>query len=100
MNLNFSKLRSIYLSSKKRTSGEKSTLPDTFAAGVKLLLNNSVTVRVGVTTKEGTVIIEKESSGQEVELVLSSVNNLVQSELDSKGISGVTLPTVDDLREY
>ena len=100
MNLNFSKLRSIYLSSKKRTSDVKVTLPDNFAAGVKLLLNNSVTVRVGVTTKEGTVIIEKESSGQEVELVLSSVNNLVQSELDSKGISGVTLPTVDDLRDY
>ena len=100
MNLNFSKLRSIFLSSKKRTSVEKPTLPDNFAAGVKLIINNSVTVHVGVATKEGVVIIEKESSGQEVGLVLSSVNNLVQSELDSKGISGVELPTVDNLREY
>ena len=47
----------------------------------------------------GQIIISKSAEGEDITKLYSQVIKLIQDELTSKKISGVTLPTIDQLED-
>jgi len=107
MNKSYSKIRHIQESNirlEKRLLGEQTTgaTPNSLymAAGTKFCFFGSCRVDIKVINKETSQIItSKGTEGKDVNQLYSQVIKLVQDELTSKQITGVTLPTLEQLQD-
>jgi hypothetical protein len=107
MNKSYSKIRHIQESNirlEKRLLMEQTTgeTPNSLymAAGTKFCFFGSCRVDIKVINKETSQIItSKGAEGKDVNQLYSQVIKLVQDELASKQITGVTLPTLEQLQD-
>lgn len=68
--------------------------------GSKFCMFGSCRVDIRVIDKTtGQIIISKSAEGEDITKLYSQVIKLIQDELTSKKISGVTLPTIDQLED-